>query len=273
VLNHQESSSRQGLVCRRCTGRVQSWRPRLVWCGQKVGSTTVVLAPQGHFAALEGSALVLERGGGMERDESPRWLEWAREIQALSQTGLTFSENEYQTQRYTRLMAIAAEIVQDQAGLPKQPLLDLFSAQPGYATPKVDVRGAAVQDGRILLVQERMDGRWAMPGGWADVGDVPSEAAEREAWEEAGFHVKARRVIGVYDANRVGPLELFHAFKLVFLCDLIDGEARPSSETSEVAFFGPDEIPAHLSVNRTYMRHIEDAFRVFACPDLPTVFD
>jgi len=203
----------------------------------------------------------------------PRWLEWARQIQALSQTGYHYAENEYQRQRYQRLTEISAEIIHECAGLEVAPLLNAFSAQIGYATPRVDVRAAVFQDGKLLLVRERQDNGWTMPGGWADVGDVPSEAAEREAWEEAGFHVKARRVIGVYDANRVGPLDLFHAFKLVFLCDLIDGEPRPSSETSEVAFFGPDEIPAHLSVNRTYMRHIDDAFRVFACPDLPTVFD
>jgi ADP-ribose pyrophosphatase YjhB (NUDIX family) len=203
----------------------------------------------------------------------PRWLEWARQIQALSQTGFHYAENDYQRERYQRLTEIAAEIVSECAGLEYAPLLDAFRRQIGYATPRVDVRAAVFQDGKLLLVRERQDGGWTMPGGWADVGDVPSEAAEREAWEEAGFHVKARRVIGVYDANRVGPLELFHAFKLVFLCDLIDGEARPSSETSEVAFFSLHEIPAHLSVNRTYVRHIQDAFRIYECPELPTVFD
>jgi ADP-ribose pyrophosphatase YjhB (NUDIX family) len=105
------------------------------------------------------------------------------------------------------------------------------------------------------------------------VGDVPSEAAEREVWEEAGFRVEARRLIGVYDANRVGPLELFHAFKIVFLCDLIDGEARPSKETSEVVFFGPDEIPQVLSGERTKNRHIQDAFKALEKPDYPAVFD
>jgi ADP-ribose pyrophosphatase YjhB (NUDIX family) len=203
----------------------------------------------------------------------PRWLDWARQIQALSQTGYHYAENDYQRQRYQRLTEIAAEIASESAGLEYVPLLDAFQAQMGYATPRVDVRAAIFRDGKLLLVRERQDNGWTMPGGWADVGDVPSEAAEREVWEEAGFHVKARRVIGVYDANRLGPLELFHAFKLVFLCDLISGEARTSSETSEVAFFGPDEIPAHLSVNRTYMRHIEDAFRINQYPDLPTVFD
>jgi ADP-ribose pyrophosphatase YjhB (NUDIX family) len=203
----------------------------------------------------------------------PRWLEWAREIQALSQTGYHYAENDYNRQRYQRLTQIAAEIISECSELEYAPLLDAFHAQIGYATPRVDVRAAVFRDDKLLLVRERQDGGWTMPGGWADVGDVPSEAAEREAWEEAGFHVEARRVIGVYDANRVGPLELFHAFKIVFLCDLIDGEARPSSETSEVAFFARNEIPAQLSQNRTHMRHIEDAFRMYEHPDLPTIFD
>jgi ADP-ribose pyrophosphatase YjhB (NUDIX family) len=112
-----------------------------------------------------------------------------------------------------------------------------------------------------------------MPGGWADVGDVPSEAAEREVWEEAGFRVKARKVIGVYDANRIAPFELFHAFKVVFLCDLLGGDARPSRETSEVSFFGRGEIPPQLSPERTGARHIEDAFATLLDPSIPTVFD
>jgi ADP-ribose pyrophosphatase YjhB (NUDIX family) len=203
----------------------------------------------------------------------PRWLEWAREIQALSQTGYHYSENEYQRQRYRRLSEIAAEIISEHTGLEVSRLVEIFSAQNGYATPRVDVRGAVFRNGKLLLVRERMDGGWTMPGGWADVGNVPSEAAEREVWEEAGFRVKACKVIGVYDANRVGPLELFHAFKIVFLCDLIGGEARPSDETSEVAFFGPDEIPPILSGERTHPRHILDAFAALKDQNIPTIFD
>jgi ADP-ribose pyrophosphatase YjhB (NUDIX family) len=105
------------------------------------------------------------------------------------------------------------------------------------------------------------------------VGDVPSHAAEREVWEEAGFHVRARSVIGVYDANRMAPMELFHAFKIVFLCDLIDGQARPSIETSEVGFFGLDEIPEKLSSERTKPRHIQDAFSFFHDSHQPANFD
>jgi len=101
---------------------------------------------------------------------------------------------------------------------------------------------------------------------------MPSKAAEREVWEEAGFRVRARKVIGVYDANRIAPLQLFHAFKVVFLCDLIDGQARPSRETSEVGFFSREEIPPKLSGERTRPRHIEDAFAALQDPSLPAVF-
>ena len=206
--------------------------------------------------------------------EAPAWLKWAREIQALAQTGKRYSVNDFQTERYERLMEIAAEIVAAANGVEPEPIARDFKAQTGYATPHIDVRGAVFRDGKLLMVRERIDGGWTMPGGWADVGDVPSEAAEREVWEEAGFRVKARKVVGVYDANRVdGWISLYHSYKLVFLCDLLSGEASPSNETSEVGFFGLDEIPATLSGERTPPRIIQDAFRLMREPDCPTIFD
>jgi ADP-ribose pyrophosphatase YjhB (NUDIX family) len=204
---------------------------------------------------------------------TPKWLDWAREIQALSQTGLHYTENHYQTQRYERLIEIAAEIVANHTELSQEVVLGAFRAPIGYATPRVDVRGAVFSNGKLLLVRERQDDGWTLPGGWADVGDIPSHAAEREVLEEAGFRVCARRVIGVYDANRSGPLELFHAFKIVFLCELMGGEAAPSDETSEVRFFGPDELPEVLSGERTKLRHIQDAFLAWREPARPTIFD
>jgi ADP-ribose pyrophosphatase YjhB (NUDIX family) len=170
-------------------------------------------------------------------------------------------------------MEIAAEIVSENTGIDYLPLAKAFSTQTGYATPKIDVRAAAFRDERLLLVRERIDGGWTMPGGWADVGDTPSKAAEREAWEEAGFHVEACKVVGVYDANPRNPLEVFHAFKIVFLCNILDGEARPSKETSEVAFFSREEIPAFFSGERTTARHVSDAFAALKEPQCPTVFD
>ena len=212
----------------------------------------------------------------------PRWLVWAREIQALAQTGNNYANNDYQRQRYHRLQEIAAEIVSEHTGLDGARLGNVFMAQTGYATPRIDVRGAVFQagaqaasgKGKLLLVRERSDGGWTLPGGWADVGDdVPSKAAEREVWEEAGFTVKAQRVVGVYDCNRFGSLELFHAFKLVFLCELLGGEATPSIETTEGAFFGREEVPGMLSAARTPPRLIQDVFAAYADPALATVFD
>jgi ADP-ribose pyrophosphatase YjhB (NUDIX family) len=209
----------------------------------------------------------------MTTDEIPRWLAWAREIQALSQTGLAFSENDYERQRYTRLAEIAAEIMHDHTGLPAQNLVTSFLEQPGYATPKIDVRGAVVRDGQILLVQERVDERWCMPGGWADVGDMPSETVAREVWEESGFFVVPRQVIGVYDANRSGrPLSLYHAYKIVFLCEITGGQARASDETLAVGFFPFDELPP-LSSNRTHERHLADVQDYLQHPHQPAHFD
>jgi len=203
----------------------------------------------------------------------PQWLTWAREIQALSQIGDHYAANDFERDRYHRLIEIAAEIISAHSHLEVNSLVEVYAAQCGYATPKVDVRAAAFREGKLLLVRERSDGGWTMPGGWADVGDAPSRSAEREAWEEAGFHVQARQLIGVYDANRFDPMILMHAYKLVFLCEVIDGKATPSNETSEVAFFAENEIPANLSDRRTPARVIQDAFKALGNPGMPAVFD
>jgi ADP-ribose pyrophosphatase YjhB (NUDIX family) len=209
----------------------------------------------------------------MKETPLPTWLVWARKIQSIAQTGQTYAQNEWQRERYRKLMEIAAEIVTMHTGLPFEPVLANFQVQPGYATPKIDVRGAVFRDGKMLMVQEALDGGWTMPGGWADVGDLPANGAEREVWEESGFRVVARKLIGVYDANRVYPLEFYHAYKLVFLCDILGGEARISNETTAVDFFAEDEIPTNLAGERTRPRHIRDAFSAWREPGIPTVFD
>jgi ADP-ribose pyrophosphatase YjhB (NUDIX family) len=200
-------------------------------------------------------------------------LEWAREIQALAQIERHFATDDFQRDRCRRLMEIAAEMIGENTGIDTPALFRAFDAQIGYATPKIDVRAAVFRDRKLLLVRERIDGGWTMPGGWADVGDVPSKAAEREAWEEAGFHVKAGKLIGIYDANRINPLEVFHAYKLIFLCDILDGECRPSNETTDVAFFSRQDLPKNFSGERTTPRHIADVFAAWNEPELPTVFD
>lgn len=204
--------------------------------------------------------------------ESPKWIEWAREIFSLSQSGITYSGNQYDIERYKRLQEITAEIIESQSEISRESVLDSFSMQAGYITPKIDVRGAVIRDGKILLVQERADGMWAMPGGWADLGDRPSSMVEREVWEESGFRVKADKVVAVIDANRVEPMEFYHAYKIIFLCKLLDGEPRTSYETLAVDFFDPAHLPP-LSFYRTNESMLQEVFAHVNDPDRPTAFD
>lgn len=207
------------------------------------------------------------------KEHQARWLDWARRLQAISQTGLQLTEGHYDRINYEQLMELASEIVSECGHLQCADVLESFLNQPGYATVKVDVRGAVIRDGRILLVKERMDGRWCMPGGWADVGDKPSDMVAREVWEESGFTVRPTRVVGVYDANRLGrPLEFFHAYKVVMICEIESGEARPSDETEDVGFFEFDALP-ELSSPRTDPRHLEHVKACLADPTLGAFFD
>jgi len=209
----------------------------------------------------------------MAEDLTLKWLDIAREIQQLAQTGAAFAVTDYEKNRYKRLTEIAAEIVEHHTTLEKESVQKVLMDHPGYATPKIDVRAAVMKDGKILLVQETTDNCWAMPGGWADVGDFPSEVAIRECKEESGFDVEPIKVIGVFDANRVGgKLEFFHAFKIIFLCELIGGEATPSDETLDVRFFDFNKLPP-LSLNRTNEKHLDEIKLHLIDPERKTFFD
>lgn len=209
----------------------------------------------------------------MDAKAIPQWLSWARKIQALAQAGLHYAENEYDLDRYRQFQQLASEILASYTQFDEQEVLDHFALADGYSTPKVDVRAAVVEDGKLLMVRERLDGGWCLPGGWVDVGDRPANAAEREAFEESGYQVRAARLIGVYDANRLGELRFHHAFKLVFLCERIGGNLATSFETSDVGWFDRQSIPQPFSGERTRWRHIEDIFAVVEDPSLTTVFD
>lgn len=209
----------------------------------------------------------------MIKENIPKWLEIARELQKLAQTGTAFAETGYEKDRYKRLNEITAEIIHHHTILEKESVAKVLMGHPGYATPKIDVRAAVIKDGKILLVQECTDNCWAMPGGWADVGDIPSEVAVRECKEESGFDVKPIKVIGVYDANRVGGrLEFFHAFKIIFLCELVGGEAQTSDETLDVKFFNFNKLPP-LSLNRTNEKHLNEIELHLSNPERKTFFD
>jgi ADP-ribose pyrophosphatase YjhB (NUDIX family) len=203
----------------------------------------------------------------------PKWLDWAKRLQALSQTGLTFAHDPYDRERYQAVGTIAAEIMAAHSDTDPSFIRQLFADQTGYATPKVDVRGAVFRDDAILLVKERSDGGWTLPGGWADVGDAPSDAVVREIAEESGYQTRAIKLLALYDRNKHGhPAYPFHAYKIFFQCELIGGAPATSGETDEVGFFRENALP-ELSLTRVMPTQIERLFAHYRHPDWPTDFD
>jgi ADP-ribose pyrophosphatase YjhB (NUDIX family) len=206
--------------------------------------------------------------------KNPNWLEWAQRLQAIAQNGLTYAKDPFDLERFTQIRQIAAEILSSPDDLATtDSIIHLFQKNFGYATPKVDVRAAVFNNDRILLVQERNDGAWTLPGGWADVGDPPSVAALREVREESGYEAKAVKLAAVYDHNlHDHPPYPFHAYKLFFLCSLTGGAPKPSLETTAVDFFPENNLPP-LSLPRVTPTQIEHMFDHLRHPDWPTSFD
>jgi ADP-ribose pyrophosphatase YjhB (NUDIX family) len=201
------------------------------------------------------------------------WHSVAQRIQAIAQTGLTYATSPYDVERYSELSAISAAM---SAGPEPERIAlatELFAASHGYATPKVDVRAAVFRDHGLLLVREREDGGWTLPGGWAEVGQSAAESVEREVREESGYIVKAVKLLACWDRNKYPhPPIPFHAYKLVFRCELLGGSPAPSAETTEVGFFAEDQIPA-LSLTRTVPEQIRFVFQGRRDADAATAFD
>ncbi|NLH15762.1 MAG: NUDIX hydrolase [Phycisphaerae bacterium] len=204
----------------------------------------------------------------------PKWLDWAKRLQAISQNGLTYAKDHFDQERFRQVEDIAAEILADKAGVEPEAVLDLFSRQTDYATPKVDVRGVVFRDDTILLVKETSDHKWSVPGGWADIGESPSESVVREVWEESGFRVRAEKLLAVYDRSKHPhrPLVQYHIYKMFFLCEIIGGQPALSNETEEVAFFRENEIP-ELSITKILPEQIARMFEYYRRESLPVDFD
>jgi ADP-ribose pyrophosphatase YjhB (NUDIX family) len=202
-----------------------------------------------------------------------RWLHWAQQLQAVAQTGDAYANNDFDRQRYDLVRKIAAEIMAAGSRTEAQDVLDVFVREGGYATPKMDVRAAVFKDERILMVQERSDGLWTLPGGFADVGDSPSVAIEREVLEESGFTVQVTKLAALFDRNRhPHPPFGYHIWKAFFLCELQGGVATPSIETSDVGFFPESGLPP-LSRGRIAVGQLQLMFEHHRNPQLPASFD
>ena len=204
---------------------------------------------------------------------NPQWLLWSRRLQAIAQDGLTFTRDGYDMGRYEQLRELAAEILAAHSTETLQEARDLLTLETGPATPKVDVRAAVFREGRVLLVKEPGEVGWSLPGGWADVGESPSEAAVRETLEESGYRVRAVRLLAAYDRDRHGhPPIPYHVYKLVFSCEILDETPLSDVDTDGVRFFGENELP-ELSITRVTRDQISRFFEQHRDPDRPADFD
>lgn len=212
----------------------------------------------------------------------PKWLEWARAIAGIAQSGKHYTSNAFDRERFEKLEALATEIIAGHTDVDRALLTEILGAERGYATPKVDIRGVVFnRAGQILMVRESLDaGKWTVPGGWADVNVTPAVNAEREVLEEAGYRVRAVKLLACYDRRLHGhPPFMFHLYKLVFRCELIDDKPVPSPqgniESEEARFFGESELPgeSELSIGRVTRSQLERFFEHLRHPEWPADFD
>ena len=200
-------------------------------------------------------------------------LAWAREVQAIAHNGLLFTQDAFDRERYTKLQDLANSIIAAELDIPLGRARAFWDHDEGYVTPKVDVRGGVFDGDRVLLVRERSDGKWTLPGGWVDVNDAPSEAVEREIFEESGYRAKAGKLAMLVDRNRhPHPPGIHHIYKLFFLCERTGGAPTLSIETDAVDFFPVRALP-ELSTGRTLSSQIERLYEHQLDRALPTDFD
>ncbi len=189
-----------------------------------------------------------------------KWLEWASRLQSIAQAGLTFGENQYDLDRYQQIRNLSVEIMHEYTEVSHEKIRDLFASETGYQTPKVDIRASVFKDDKILMVREKIDGAWSLPGGWADVNSSVGESAVRECREEAGAEVTPKRIIAIQLANRHYETPYPYTIYKVFVeCELIGNNFAENTETIEAGFFSHDSLPS-LSTERNTRSQIEMCF-------------
>lgn len=191
-------------------------------------------------------------------------FERLKRIQALAEIGLEYSNSSYDKERYDEIQEICLEILSQITDVPVGKILPVIQEKNGYKTPKVDVRAVVFNsEGQILLVQEKVDGCWSLPGGWADVGYTPSQIAEKECFEESGLTVKASQLIAVMDKTaQQMPPEFEYVYKLFIRCEPLDNRIAIGEETTNVSWFSENELP-ELSKPRNLESQIHLMFEYF----------
>lgn len=203
------------------------------------------------------------------------WLSYTKKLQAISSTGLYYASDEYDKERYNEILKISLEMISILGNTPVSRVKDLMTKHSkGYATPKIDVRGAVFKDDKILLVKEKSDGLWTLPGGFADIGISAANNIKKEIKEEAGINVIVKKLYSVkHKALGDYKDDLRDFYKIFFICNQLDLESpKAGLEISDVDFFDIDNIP-NLSRGRVIENDIEEAFKHFRNPNLETFFN
>ena len=202
-----------------------------------------------------------------------KWLKWAIEIQSLAQSGLAYTQNKYDIERYERLREISAEILAEKTALNLDKVKNLFCNEKGYQTPKLDTRAAIFKGNKILLVHEN-NGTWALPGGWCDVLESVKSNTEKEVKEETGLDAKAVKIISIQDRNKHNkPVYAYGVCKVFVLCDILGGEFIENIETTGTQYFSLDNLPSNLAEEKSNKEQIEMCFNAYYDKNWQTQFD
>ena len=196
----------------------------------------------------------------MERN----FFEQIKRIQALAEIGLHYSLSHFDTERYEEIQQICFGMLGQLTNIPIPRVKIAIEENNGYKTPKVDVRAVVFNaEGQILLVREKVDGGWTLPGGWADIGYTPRMIAEKECFEEAGLKVKAQNLLAVLDKTAQNmPPAFEYVYKLYIRCEPLDDQLSAGAETDGVGWFSENEIPP-LSEPRTIESQIHLMFEYY----------
>ena len=218
----------------------------------------------------ENSEVIKVRKGVIMQD---KWLDWAIRLQSIAQSGLFYSKDKYDLERFQQIRDLSAEIICEHTDLCADKVIDLFCCEKGYQTPKIDVRAVIIENNQILMVREQIDGKWSLPGGWAEVDLSLSENIRKEVKEEAGLEVSVHRLIAVLDARKRNPEPApYGIYKIMVECKRISGAFAANIETSACSFFPLDDLP-ELSKGRITREQIELCFQAARDEDFVPFFD
>jgi ADP-ribose pyrophosphatase YjhB (NUDIX family) len=201
------------------------------------------------------------------------FLGFAQKIQSIAQIGLAYTKNPYDIERYEQLREISFEMMESLSTTRVEVIRDLFEHEKGYQTPKIDVRGVVFRNDTILMVREKIDQCWSLPGGWGDIGYTANEIAVKEVREESGLEVEPMRLLAVLDKKcHAHPASPWYTYKLFILCRETGGFLQAGMETLDADFFPLENLPP-LSTDRITYEQISLMFDFKHNPEKMVVCD